>query len=72
MVIALLAFTMRSVRISPEAVGRAAKRSLEGCRNATLSLSMGSAPMEVQGVQGENGIIFDLNMSGEMHMRRRK
>ena len=21
--------------------------------------------------QGENGIIFDLNMSGEMHMRRR-
>ena len=23
------------------------------------------------GVQDENGIIFDLNMSGEMHMRRR-
>ena len=45
MVIALLAFTMRSGRISPEAVGRAAKRSLEGCRNATLSLSMGSDPM---------------------------
>ena len=22
-------------------------------------------------VKGENGIIFDLNMSGEMHMRRR-
>ena len=22
-------------------------------------------------VQGENGIIFNLNMSGEMHMRRR-
>ena len=31
MVIALLAFTMRQVCISPEAVGRAAKRSLEGC-----------------------------------------
>ena len=46
MVIALLAFTMRQVCISPEAVGRAAKRSLEGCRNATLSLSMGSDPME--------------------------
>ena len=23
------------------------------------------------GVQGENGIIFGLNMSGEMHMQRR-
>ena len=46
MVIALLAFTMRLVHISPEAVGRAAKRSLEGCRNATVSLSMGSDPME--------------------------
>ena len=32
------------VCISPEAVGRAAKRSLEGCRNATLSLSMGLTP----------------------------
>ena len=25
----------------------------------------------VAGVQGENGIISSLNMSGEMHMRRR-
>ena len=31
MVIELLAGTMRLDRISPEAVGRAAKRSLEGC-----------------------------------------
>ena len=46
MVIALLAFTMRLVHISPEAVGRVAKRSLEGCRNATVGLSMGSDPME--------------------------
>ena len=43
--VVLVAFTMRQVRIFPEAVGRAAKRSLEGCRNATLSLSMGSDPM---------------------------
>ena len=31
MVIEMLAGTMRLDRISPEAVGRAAKRSLEGC-----------------------------------------
>ena len=32
MVIELLAGTMRLDRISPEAVGRVAKRSLEGCK----------------------------------------
>ena len=36
MVIELLAGTMRLDRISPEAVGRAAKRSLEGCGIAAV------------------------------------
>ena len=40
MVIELLAGTMRLDRISPEAAGRAAKRSLEGCRIAAVEDDM--------------------------------
>ena len=38
MVIELVAGTMRLDRISPEAVGRAAKRSLEGCGIAAVKM----------------------------------